>query len=122
MRPITETQKKEFYQALLEKNSHFDGVFFVGVKTTGVFCHPTCHARKPKFKNCEFYRTAQEAHLAYSRPCKRCRPLCAPHQVSDLIRTLIHTVETESIGKIVILKYDLLIPPQPGVNLKNALE
>lgn len=92
---ITNRQKQEFYQALLERNSHYDGVFFVGVTTTGVFCRPTCPARKPKFENCEFHRTAQEALLASFRPCMRCRPLSHPNQVSDLIRTLIDAIEED---------------------------
>ena len=65
---ITADRKKEFYKALMDKNSHYEGFFFVGVKTTGVFCRPTCPARKPKFENCEFFQTAQEALLASYRP------------------------------------------------------
>jgi len=86
---ITDAQKQAFYQALLDKDAHYEGVFFVGIKTTGVFCRPTCPARKPKFENCEFYKTAQEALLASFRPCMRCRPLSHPNQVSDLVRTLV---------------------------------
>jgi AraC family transcriptional regulator of adaptative response/methylated-DNA-[protein]-cysteine methyltransferase len=92
---INEEQKKEFYQALIDKNKHYEGVFFVGVKTTGVFCRPTCAARKPKFENCEFYHTAQEALLASFRPCMRCRPLSHPNHVSDLVRTLVEAVEND---------------------------
>ncbi|WPY01427.1 Bifunctional transcriptional activator/DNA repair enzyme Ada [Candidatus Trichorickettsia mobilis] len=92
---ITDAQKQEFYQALLDKNAHYEGVFFVGVQTTGVFCRPTCPARKPKFENCEFYKTAQEALIASFRPCMRCRPLSHPGQVSDLVRTLVDAVEAD---------------------------
>lgn len=92
---ITEAQKQEFYQALLDKNTHYEGVFFVGIKTTGIFCRPTCPARKPKFENCEFYRMAQEALLASFRPCMRCRPLSHPNHVSDLVHTLIDAVEAD---------------------------
>ena len=92
---ITDGQKQEFYQALLDKDAHYEGVFFVGVKTTGVFCRPTCPARKPKFENCEFYKTAQEALLASFRPCMRCRPLSHPNQVSDLVRRLVDAVEAD---------------------------
>ena len=67
--------------------------FYVGVKTTGVFCRPTCPAKKPKFENCEFYKTAKEALLASFRPCLRCRPLSHPNHVSDLVRTLVEAVE-----------------------------
>jgi AraC family transcriptional regulator of adaptative response/methylated-DNA-[protein]-cysteine methyltransferase len=56
--------KQEYFQALIDKNAEYEGVFYVGVKTTGVFCRPTCPARKPKFKNCEFFENAQQAgHL-----------------------------------------------------------
>jgi AraC family transcriptional regulator of adaptative response/methylated-DNA-[protein]-cysteine methyltransferase len=85
--------KKEFYDALIANNSEYEGVFYVGVKTTGVFCRPTCPARKPKFEHCEFFETAQQALLASFRPCKRCRPLSHPNQVSELVRILVQAVE-----------------------------
>lgn len=90
---INAAQKREFYQALMEKNSDYEGVFFVGVTTTGVFCRPTCSARKPKFENCEFFETAQDALLASYRPCKRCRPLSFPNHASEIVQKLIDAVE-----------------------------
>lgn len=90
---ITVEIKQEYYQALLAKNAEYEGVFYVGVTTTGVFCRPTCPARKQKFEHCEFYATAQEALLASFRPCKRCRPLSHPKQVSELIQLLVKAVE-----------------------------
>ncbi|WP_139492364.1 bifunctional transcriptional activator/DNA repair enzyme AdaA [Brevibacillus dissolubilis] len=85
--------KQEYYQALVDKKSEYEGLFYVGVKTTGVFCRPTCPARKPKFENCEFFETAQQALLASFRPCKRCRPLSHPNHVSEIVRTLVEAVE-----------------------------
>lgn len=90
---ITVETKNEYYRALIGKNAEYEGVFFVGVKTTGVFCRPTCPARKPKFEHCEFFETAQQALLASFRPCKRCRPLSHPNQVSKLVQALINAVE-----------------------------
>lgn len=90
---ITAKNKQEYYQALVNKKSEYEGVFYVGVKTTGVFCRPTCPARKPKFEHCEFFKTAQQALLAAFRPCKRCRPLSHPNQVSELIQILVKAVE-----------------------------
>lgn len=90
---ITTENKKEYYQALLDKKTEYEGLFFVGVKTTGVFCRPTCPARKPKFENCEFFENAKQALLASFRPCKRCQPLSHPNQVSKLIQTLVEAVE-----------------------------
>lgn len=86
-------KKQTYYKALLERNPEYDGVFYVGVKTTGVFCHATCPARKPKFENCEFFSTAKEALLASYRPCQRCKPLSPPHQQSPIIDKLIAAVE-----------------------------
>lgn len=88
-----DNQKEIYYQALVEKNSEYEGVFFVGVKTTGVFCRPTCPARKPKFENCEFFKTAEAALLASFRPCLRCQPLSHPNYVSPVIQKLVEAVE-----------------------------
>lgn len=87
-----ETRQK-YYQALIDKNTDYEGIFYVGVKTTGVFCRPTCPARKPKIENCEFFETAQQALLASFRPCKRCRPLSHPNQVSEVVQRLVDAVE-----------------------------
>lgn len=90
---ISSQVAQEYYQALLAKNTEYEGMFYVGVKTTGVFCRPTCPARKPKFENCEFFKTTEEALLASFRPCIRCRPLSHPNQVSDLVCTLVDAIE-----------------------------
>ncbi len=86
-------KKNKYYQALLAKNTEYEGIFYVGVKTTGVFCRPTCPARKPKFEHCEFFETAEQALLASYRPCKRCRPLSHPNQVSKVVQMLVAAVE-----------------------------
>lgn len=89
------TDDHDYYQALLRKDTQYEGVFFVGVKTTGIFCNPSCPARKPKFENCIFYKTREEALLAGFRPCKRCRPLDNPHCSSTLVDTLVELVEDD---------------------------
>src|SRR5215831_11137073 len=66
------------YKALLARDPRFDGIFFVGVKTTGVYCRPICPVKPPKEINCLFYNSAQEAEQAGFRPCLRCRPELAP--------------------------------------------
>ena len=90
---IAAETKKEYYKALIDKETEYEGVFYVGVKTTGVFCRPTCPARKPKFEHCEFFATAQQALLASYRPCKRCRPLSHPNHVSAIVQMLVEAVE-----------------------------
>ena len=90
---ISPELQKEYYQALLEKRTEYEGVFFVGVRTTGVFCRPACPARKPKFENCEFFETAEQALLGSYRPCKRCKPLSHPNSVSEVVKMLVEAVE-----------------------------
>ena len=78
-----------YYQALLDRNQSFIGIFFVGVKTTSVFCIATCRARKPKKENITFYTTFKEALDDGYRPCKICKPTenanKAPIQVEKAI-------------------------------------
>jgi AraC family transcriptional regulator of adaptative response/methylated-DNA-[protein]-cysteine methyltransferase len=89
----TLTQEQIYYQALLDRNTEYEGVFYVGVKTTGIFCHATCPARKPKFENCVFFDTTQQALDAGFRACKRCQPLANPHRIDDRVQTLVDAVE-----------------------------
>lgn len=77
---FAEATRNEYYQALMDRNSRYDGVFYVGVRTTGIVCRPVCPARKPKFENCEFYESVEQALQAGFRPCKRCHPLDQPQQ------------------------------------------
>lgn len=87
--------QKNYYQALLDKNTAYEGVFYVGIITTGIFCRPSCPAKKPKFEHCEFFKTPKEALLASYRPCKRCHPLSHPNSISPIIELLIDAVEQE---------------------------
>jgi AraC family transcriptional regulator of adaptative response/methylated-DNA-[protein]-cysteine methyltransferase len=87
------------YAALLGRDADYDGVFYVGVRTTGIFCRPTCPARKPKRENCEFFADAQAALLAAYRPCERCRPLSHPNETSGVVRRLVAAVEREPLKR-----------------------
>ena len=98
---ITDNKKIEtYYQALLERKQNFVGIFFVGVKTTLVFCIATCRARKPKKENVEFFTTFKDALDNGYRPCKVCKPTEnsneAPKQVENAI-TLIKNNPKEKI-------------------------
>jgi AraC family transcriptional regulator of adaptative response / DNA-3-methyladenine glycosylase II len=66
------------YRALAARDPRFDGVFFVGVQTTGIYCRSVCPARQPRRDRCTFYRSAAEAEGAGFRACFRCRPELAP--------------------------------------------
>ncbi|QIY79185.1 bifunctional transcriptional activator/DNA repair enzyme AdaA [Chromobacterium violaceum] len=74
MRVTDPRQIDAFYRALLERAADHVGIFYVGVKTTGVFCIATCRARKPKRENVVFYTDLKDALDAGYRPCKVCRP------------------------------------------------
>lgn len=69
---------KSLYKALIARDARFDGLFFVGVTSTDIYCRPVCPVKPPKEINCRFYNTAQEAEQAGFRPCLRCRPELAP--------------------------------------------
>lgn len=66
------------HAAMLARDARFDGVFFVAVRTTGIYCRPVCPARPPHLKNCTFHATAAECVEAGYRACKRCRPEARP--------------------------------------------
>src|ERR1700748_2488912 len=66
------------YRAFESRDSRFDGLIFVGVTSTGIYCRPICPARTPKYENCRFYGSAAAAQEAGFRPCLRCRPESSP--------------------------------------------
>ena len=66
------------YLALKARDARFDGCFFTGVTSTGIYCRPVCRVRTPKQENCRFFSLAAQAELAGFRPCLRCRPELAP--------------------------------------------
>ncbi|MFZ2389787.1 MAG: Ada metal-binding domain-containing protein, partial [Polaromonas sp.] len=70
------------YLALKARDARFDGSFFTGVTSTGIYCRPVCSVKTPKRENCRFFRHAAQAENAGFRPCLRCRPELAPHSVA----------------------------------------
>ncbi|WP_210463284.1 bifunctional transcriptional activator/DNA repair enzyme AdaA [Rufibacter roseolus] len=83
----------KYYKALLAKDEQFIGIFYVGVKTTGIFCISTCRARKPKRENVEFYTEARELLQHGYRPCKVCKPTEQAHQPPPEVRLLLQMVK-----------------------------
>jgi AraC family transcriptional regulator of adaptative response / DNA-3-methyladenine glycosylase II len=82
------------YPALLARDPRFDGLWFVGVSSTGIYCRPICRVRTPRRENCSFFASAAQAEAARYRPCLKCRPELAPRagrpawSVMDASRTL----------------------------------
>lgn len=77
------------HAALAARDPRFDGLFFVGVSSTGIYCRPVCPSRLPAKRNCDFFRTPAAAERAGYRPCLRCRPELAPGTATvDAVDTL----------------------------------
>ncbi|HWI82342.1 DNA-3-methyladenine glycosylase 2 family protein [Ramlibacter sp.] len=74
----TELEPDACYLALKARDARFDGTFFTGVTSTGIYCRPVCRVRTPKRENCRFFGHAAQAESAGFRPCLRCRPELAP--------------------------------------------
>ncbi len=83
------------YRAVVRHDPAFEGVFWLGVKTTGIFCRPTCHARTPRPENVEFFGAPSEALHAGYRPCKKCQPLDHGRKPPALVARLLVAVERE---------------------------
>ncbi len=85
------TDDQAAYRALKSHDPRFDGVFFVGVTSTGIYCRPICPAKTPQLKNCRFFQSAEAAEKARFRPCLRCRPELAPgHAPVDQAHRIAH--------------------------------
>ncbi len=74
------------WQAVVERDPHADGAFFFAVRTTGVFCRPSCASRAPRRENVEFFPTTNAAETAGYRPCKRCQPTSLPRELAIVER------------------------------------
>ncbi len=85
----------EMVRAMLERDTAYEGVFFTAVKTTGIFCRPSCTARKPKPQNVEFFAHADECLSAGYRACLRCKPLDAAAIAPDWVQRLLTLVDAE---------------------------
>ncbi len=94
------TDIQKYYQALVERDTQFIGSFYVGVKTTGIFCIPTCRARKPKFENVEFYTEVKELLQHGYRPCKICKPTEDADQAPEEVLKAIQMVAKSPKEKI----------------------
>lgn len=98
---VTDSKKiKSYYKALIDREPAYVGIFYVGVKTTSVFCIATCRARKPKFENVEFYTTFKEALDAGYRPCKICKPTENAYQAPPQVEAAINMVNKSPMVKV----------------------
>jgi AraC family transcriptional regulator, regulatory protein of adaptative response / methylated-DNA-[protein]-cysteine methyltransferase len=90
----------EMYAAILARDTRYEGIFFTAVKTTGIFCRPSCPARKPERQNVEFYPSAREALANGFRPCKRCRPMELRGRTPEPIRRLLAELDSDPTTRL----------------------
>ncbi|MEO5324797.1 trifunctional transcriptional activator/DNA repair protein Ada/methylated-DNA--[protein]-cysteine S-methyltransferase [Mesorhizobium sp. CC13] len=83
------------YDALIARDPGYDGLAYVGVTSTGIFCRLTCAARKPKRENVRFFDTTAECLHAGFRPCRRCRPMMGTGAPEPLVATLLDALDRE---------------------------
>ena len=88
------------YRALMKRDPSFEGIFYVGVRTTGIFCRPTCTAKKPARENVDFFATPGEALDGGYRPCLRCHPMDLKKRPPKLIERLRSEVERAPGGRL----------------------
>lgn len=113
------------YRALTARDPRFDGMFFVGVRTTGIYCRPVCPARTPGRDRCVFFRRAAEAERDGFRACFRCRPELAPGAGSEgalprLVEAAVRRIEEGALdeGSVDDLAHSLGVT---GRHLRRAL-
>ena len=88
------------YHALVNRDPSFEGIFLVGVRTTGIFCRPTCPSKKPARENVEFFPSPNEALIGGYRPCLRCHPMDPVQPPPDMIDRLRAEVEKAPDGRL----------------------
>ena len=87
-------------RAFYAKDASYDGLFVTGVRTTGVFCRPSCPARKPLRGNLEFFGSVKDALFAGYRPCLRCRPLQADGSPPQWVESLLAALDASPEGRL----------------------
>lgn len=85
--------RAEMEEAFLKSDPSYDGIFFTAVRTTGIFCRPSCRARKPLPSNIEFFASVREALFAGYRPCKRCDPALPQDGAPAWVKQVLAEVE-----------------------------
>jgi AraC family transcriptional regulator of adaptative response/methylated-DNA-[protein]-cysteine methyltransferase len=90
----------EMKKAFFNRNAEYDGIFFTAVRSTGIFCRPSCPARKPSPDNVQYFATAREAMFAGYRACLRCRPMDAVGKAPDWAAPLLARLERDPQRRI----------------------
>lgn len=108
MRNVTD----ELYETILRRDSRFDGVCYIGIKSTGIVCFPSCRSRTPKRENVRVFDTLEDAVRAGFRPCKRCKPDNPSRQAP----------EAEVVSQVLELLRDRYHEPITLTTIANAIK
>jgi AraC family transcriptional regulator of adaptative response/methylated-DNA-[protein]-cysteine methyltransferase len=96
----TQLTFQDKYQAILDKDASYEGIFITAVKTTGIFCRPSCTARKPKKENVTFYDSINEAILNGFRPCKVCKPMEQADETPEYVQKILKELGDDPFLKL----------------------
>jgi AraC family transcriptional regulator of adaptative response/methylated-DNA-[protein]-cysteine methyltransferase len=87
-------------RAVRARDASYDGIFYLGVRTTGVFCRPSCPARKPRADNAAYFDAPRDAIFAGYRPCKRCQPMNVEGAPPGWVRQLVDEIESDPTARL----------------------
>lgn len=102
------------WQAIQENDRQQDGQFWYGVKTTGIFCRPSCPSRVPKRQNVVIFTDPAEAQEAGFRPCKRCRPLEKMVSNQIWVQEINHVLNNHYAEKLTLERLATLVHGSPS--------
>ena len=97
---MTSLSFQEKYSVIGSQDSTYEGIFFTGVKTTGIFCRPSCRARKPNAENVIFFDSTKIALQHGFRPCKICKPMEKLDKTPDYINRIINDLHKNPYMRI----------------------
>lgn len=103
---MNKKRRQQFLSAIMNQDHNFDGVFYFGLKSTGIFCKPSCPARSPNKKNIMIFTDCDDAIKSGFRACKRCFPLRDADEKPEIIKKIIKAIDMnpEKIWKEIDLK------------------
>jgi AraC family transcriptional regulator of adaptative response / methylphosphotriester-DNA alkyltransferase methyltransferase len=103
----------EWWQAIETNDSSFDGEFYYAVKTTGIFCRPSCKSRLPNKEHVRIYRNVQQALLDDFRPCKRCKPDGRRLPDEEWVEQMVHLIEMRYSESLTLANLAYMIHGSP---------
>ena len=90
---VAEQLTEEKWQAIISNNAFYDDKFFYAVKSTGIFCRPSCKSREPRKEHVQIFQRVDQALAAEFRPCKRCKPTCEQLPDYEWVEQITHYIE-----------------------------